>query len=179
MNSEEVTPQQRRIIMSLARRNQRGWGQPFSFTLRQMGIGIGFLAAAAIFSVLDTILYGTKGAVDHQQGISGLLGLLTLLAFSGLVSYWWFALPAYLAARYQRIRVVSGRIKAIINNVNDILPFLGSTYTFITLEEDDGRIRAYAIAPKLAPNLGEVGSRITLEVAPGIEYVLSVQQFVA
>jgi hypothetical protein len=161
-----------RIISSFVRRNARGWGRPLAFWLDRLRLGGYFAAIAVALIIINSILnHGLAGVLAGHGGLTVFLNLLALLTFVFFLSSLFTYLVPILRATREASEHVSGTVQAAICDANETVPFVRSTYHFITVRLPNGTLRAFAIDPALHDAVCHVGQEVHLTVTPGIERV--------
>lgn len=157
---------QQRIVRQLVRRNVQGWGRPLAFTEQRLRLG-GYLGLAGLVALAISL-----NIFRHSSGfLSTLLEVSAIFLLLLAAGIGWYALPAFLRARYQPTEQITGTVDAAICDVSAVLRFAPASYHFITVRLPTGKLRPFAIDPALHAQTCTTGKRLTLTVTPGIDHV--------
>ncbi len=170
MNSS-VDGQQRRIVVTLVRRNLQGWGRPLDFTVQRLRLGV-------IFGGLGVLFFFVRQLVTQTQlpFFITVFTLLAFLSFAMCVSFLVTHAVPFVRARNQSAMTITGKLEAVICNPQEYSSLARGEYYYVTLRPTSGPLRAYAVeAAHHADICDQQGQQVTLEVIPGIDYVVRIR----
>ncbi len=174
--SHPYSYQQRRVIMSLVRRNSQGWGKPLAFTVERVRFGALFIGVAVVCGVADIIVSGgVNGTLSFSSAANTFLGLLFVFALVLGGGVLMRALPTYLRARDKPPVTLTGTVEAVVCDAKDVFLGMREPYHFITLRLRNGTLRPFAVSAALHDQVCRIGKQVTLTVVPGTEQVTAAE----
>ncbi len=162
---------QRRVIGALIRRNVQGWGRPLIFTQKRNRLGVYVLLAGVVLLLINIAVFGLTQFFTYKNITATLLQFVGVLSVLYAIGIFVTTLPILYRAKNGAVTTVSGLIKGAVCNSDAIggMPKVG--YHYVTIENQKGELKAYAVKADLHDAICRLGKNVTFRLQPGTEEV--------
>ncbi len=162
---------QRRVIGALIRRNVQGWGRPLMFTQKRNRLGVYVLFAGVLLLLINMALFGWTQFFTYKNTLATLLQFAGVLSVLYAIGIFITTLPILYRAKNGAPITISGLVKGAVCNSDAIGGFPKVGYHYVTIENEKGDLKAYAVKAELHNIICRLGKKVTFRLQPGTEEV--------